>query len=103
MEHLIPLTPSIVLKVDKRRRCLVINPPEGLLELGRQQSLLKWLKPQLEVRKLRDAVLVFWRTLKLSLLELDGGHLLMLLKRWLEVCKLWDAVLVFRQPPRCWI
>ena len=65
MEHLIPLTPSIVLKVDKRRRCLVINPPEGLLELGRQQSLLKWLKPQLEVWRLRDTVLVFRQHLRL--------------------------------------
>lgn len=74
MEHLIPLTPSIVLKVDKRRRCLVINPPEGLLELGRQQSLLKWLKPQLEVRRLRDTVLVFRQHLRLRPLELGGGH-----------------------------
>ena len=65
VEHLIPLTPSIVLKVDKRRRCLVINPPEGLLELGRQQSLLKWLKPQLEVWRLRDTVLVFRQHLRL--------------------------------------
>ena len=64
VEHLIPLTPSIVLKVDKRQRCLVINPPEGLLELGRQQSLLMWLKPQLEVPELRDAVLVSMQPLR---------------------------------------
>ena len=47
VEHLIPLVPSIVVSADVKRRCLVINPPEGLLELGRQQHCLQRLLPVL--------------------------------------------------------
>ena len=47
VEHLIPLVPSIIGRVDAKKRCLVINPPEGLLELGRQQHCLQRLLPAL--------------------------------------------------------
>ena len=44
---MIPLVPSIVVSADVKRRGLVINPPEGLLELGRQQHCLQRLLPVL--------------------------------------------------------
>ena len=46
-QHLIPWVPAIVQSIHARSRTVVINPPPGLLELGRQKQLLQRLKPQL--------------------------------------------------------
>ena len=48
-EHLIPLVPAIVVKVDAQGRRLYIQPPKGLLELGRRKCLLTYLKSKLQV------------------------------------------------------
>ena len=46
-QHLIPWVPAIVQSIHPPSRTVVITPPPGLLELGRQQQLLQRLKPQL--------------------------------------------------------
>ena len=46
-QHLIPWVPAIVQSIHPPSRTVVINPPPGLLELGRRQQLLQKLKPQL--------------------------------------------------------
>ena len=46
-QQLIPWVPAIVQSIHARSRTVVITPPPGLLELGRQQLLLQRLKPQL--------------------------------------------------------
>ena len=48
-QHLIPWVPAIVQSIHPPSRTVVITPPPGLLELGRQQQLLQKLKPQLMV------------------------------------------------------
>lgn len=51
-EHLIPLVRDIVPQIDPQQHYLVITPPQGLLHLGRQRMLLRYLEPQLQVRRL---------------------------------------------------
>lgn len=46
-QHLIPWVPAIVQSIYPSSRTVVITPPPGLLELGRQQRLLQQLKPEL--------------------------------------------------------
>ena len=46
-QHLIPWVPAIVQSIHPPSRTVVITPPPGLLELGRQQRLLQQLKPEL--------------------------------------------------------
>ena len=46
-QHLIPWVPAIVQSISHSKRTIVITPPPGLLELGRQQHLLHKLKPEL--------------------------------------------------------
>lgn len=48
-QHLIPWVPAIVQSIHPPSRTVVITPPPGLLELGRQQRLLQQLKPELVV------------------------------------------------------
>lgn len=46
-QHLIPWVAAIVQSIHPASRTIVITPPPGLLELGRQQQLLQRLKPEL--------------------------------------------------------
>lgn len=43
-EHLIPLVRSIVPRVDRQAARVYIDPPPGLLELGRRRLLLQRLR-----------------------------------------------------------
>lgn len=47
-EHLIPYVPQIVPSVDLAAGVVYVQPPAGLLELGRQQNLLATLERDLE-------------------------------------------------------
>ena len=49
-EHLIPFVPDVVVKVDRKAQVLTIDPPHGLLEIGRQRRLIRLLEPELAVR-----------------------------------------------------
>lgn len=46
-EHLIPLVRSIVPRVDPGARRLLVEPPDGLLDLGRRRALLARLRAEL--------------------------------------------------------
>ncbi|KAK9816281.1 hypothetical protein WJX74_002592 [Apatococcus lobatus] len=46
-EHLIPFVPDVVVKIDRKAHVLTINPPHGLLEIGRQRRLMRLLEPEL--------------------------------------------------------
>lgn len=48
--HMIPYVPEIFKEIDLASRQIVINPPKGLLQLGRQQLLLEIIRPQILVR-----------------------------------------------------
>ena len=47
-QHLIPWVPAIVKDILSQSHTIVIAPPSGLLELGRQQMLLHQLEPELK-------------------------------------------------------
>ncbi len=42
-QHLIPLVPAIVPRIDRAARCLYIDPPSGLLDLGYGMMCVGWL------------------------------------------------------------
>ncbi len=48
-EHLIPYVPDVVVSIDRKARQLTINPPDGLLAIGRQKRLIRLLEPDLAV------------------------------------------------------
>ena len=47
--HLIPYVPEIFQEVDASANTVYIQPPKGLLELGRQQLLLDIIEPRIMV------------------------------------------------------
>lgn len=47
MEHLIPFVRSIVPRIDPGKKRLLVDPPRGLLDLGRRKALLQHLKGEL--------------------------------------------------------
>ena len=47
VEHLIPFVRSIVPRIDPGKRRLLVDPPSGLLDLGRRRALLQHLKGEL--------------------------------------------------------
>ncbi|CAG9463804.1 unnamed protein product [Pedinophyceae sp. YPF-701] len=46
-EHLVPLVGAMVASVDPAARLLELDPPGGLLDLGRRDSVLPWLDDEL--------------------------------------------------------
>ncbi|KAL4854923.1 Hexokinase-1 [Chlorella vulgaris] len=64
-EHFIPYVPQIVPRVDLVAGVVYVQPPRGLLELGRQQAQLDYLRQELEP---------FTRPKPLSVLERMGLH-----------------------------
>ncbi len=46
-QHLIPWVPAIIHSIYTKSQTIVIAPPPGLLELGRQQALLDSLRPEI--------------------------------------------------------
>ena len=48
--HLIPYVPEIVQEIDQVANAAFIQPPKGLLNLGRQQLLLDIIEPRIMVR-----------------------------------------------------
>lgn len=47
--HQIPHVEGIVRSADAQERLVLVDPPLGLLDLGRQQAALQFLEPLLEV------------------------------------------------------
>ena len=50
--HYIPYVPQIVKEIDTRTQELLVKPPKGLLQLGRERSALRYVEPQLKVQTL---------------------------------------------------
>eukprot|EP00897_Mesotaenium_endlicherianum_P006546 jgi/Mesen1/591/ME001074S10756 len=46
-EFLIPVVDAILVGINHQKKCLVIEPPPGLLELGRRRQLLEALRPRI--------------------------------------------------------
>lgn len=47
--HQIPYVEGIVRSTDTQQRVLLVDPPRGLLDLGRQQAAFQFLEPLLQV------------------------------------------------------
>jgi len=47
--HQIPYVEGIVRSVDAEQRSVLVDPPKGLLDLGRQQAAMQFLEPLLQV------------------------------------------------------
>lgn len=47
--HQIPYVEGIVCITDTQQRLLLVDPPRGLLDLGRQQAAFQYLEPLLQV------------------------------------------------------
>lgn len=52
--HLIPFVADIFQRLDAEANAAFIQPPKGLLQLGRQQLLLDIIEPRIMVRLLHD-------------------------------------------------
>ena len=50
--HYIPYVPQIVKQVDRSTQELLVKPPKGLLNLGRERAALKYVEPLLKVQPL---------------------------------------------------
>lgn len=48
-QHQIPYVEGIVHSVDAEQRLVLVDPPKGLLDLGRQQAAMQFLEPLLQV------------------------------------------------------
>ncbi len=48
--HYIPYVPQIVKEIDTRTQELLVKPPKGLLQLGRERAALKYVEPLLKVQ-----------------------------------------------------
>ncbi len=47
--HYIPYVPQIVKRTDESKQELLIRPPRGLLQLGREKAALRYVEPLLKV------------------------------------------------------
>ncbi len=47
--HQIPYVEGIVRSTDTQQRMLLVDPPRGLLDLGRRQAAFQYLEPLLQV------------------------------------------------------
>ena len=48
--HYIPYVPQIVKQIDNDYQELLIKPPKGLLQLGRERAALRFVEPLLKVQ-----------------------------------------------------
>ena len=48
--HYIPYVPQIVKQIDSSTQELLVKPPKGLLQLGRERAALEYVEPLLKVQ-----------------------------------------------------